>query len=291
MNKSKVINACPLKDYVSIKAGGNADKLIIPRDIEELVETIKELKREGVPYYLLGNGSNTLFSDKGFRGAVVVTTELNQIKKEDITVTAQCGATLNALALFCANHSLEGVEYLFGIPGTVGGGVFMNAGAFCGEIKDTFVKGTCLFFDDLGETVIRELTREEMEFGYRKSSLAKNNGILLDATFELSAGNKKIIKEKMNKYMGLRKQKQPLEYPSCGSVFKRPEGHYAGALIEQCGLKGYSIGGAQVSTKHAGFIINKNNASADDVIALIKYVSDTVYDKTGVRLEPEVRII
>ncbi|PKM62911.1 MAG: UDP-N-acetylenolpyruvoylglucosamine reductase [Firmicutes bacterium HGW-Firmicutes-21] len=276
-----------LAPHCSMKAGGNAKYICIPSSIGELSAVIAYMRDKNEKLIVLGNASNILFSDEGFDGAVIFTSKINDINTDGCIVTAACGAALSSVAVFAAKHSLSGLEFAYGIPGTVGGGVFMNAGAYCGELCDCFKEAVCLT-PDLREIV---LTKEDMSFSYRKSVLSDNGYILLKAAFELKKGNYDEIKTKMDTCICLRKEKQPLEYPSCGSTFKRPVGNYAGALIEQCGLKGSSIGGAAVSEKHAGFIINKDNATANDIIKLIDYVSELVYEKTGVRLEPEVRII
>jgi UDP-N-acetylmuramate dehydrogenase len=270
-----------------MKAGGKAKFIYLPSSINELKSAVSELRETNERFMLLGNGSNTLFSDEGYDGAVIITSKINNITVQGQRLTAACGASLNSVAQCAADHSLSGLEFVFGIPGTVGGGVYMNAGAYCGELSDCFVQALCLAPDSKEKL----LTSKDMSFGYRKSVLSDNEYILLNASFDLKNGNSGDIKANMDNYMRLRREKQPLEYPSCGSTFKRPDGCYAGVLIEQCGLKGYSIGGAAVSEKHAGFVINKSNASADDIIKLIEYVSERVFEKTGIRLEPEVRII
>lgn len=273
--------------YCSMKAGGNAKYLCFPENPDELKACILRMREKDVKTLILGNASNTLFSDEGYDGAVIFTTRLNKVEVFGVRITAECGVPLSSLAAAAAKEALTGLEFSYGIPGTVGGGVFMNAGAYGGEISDCFAEGLFLT-PDLKEVV---LTRDEMGFSYRKSVLSENGYILLNATFALQKGDPDKIRAAMDNFMQLRKEKQPLEYPSCGSAFKRPPNAYAGALIEQCGLKGYTIGGAQVSEKHAGFIINKDNAKANDIIRLIDYVSDTVFEKTGIRLEPEIRII
>lgn len=276
-----------LAPYCSMKAGGNAKYLVLPKTAAELVSAIDAFRRKGEKYIVAGNCSNIIFPDSGFQGAVIITTGIRGLSFNEGVITAMCGETLSSLARFACDNSLTGLEFCYGIPGTVGGGVYMNAGAYGGELSQCFVSGEFLT-EDL-ETVT--LTAEEMDFGYRKSRLASEKLILLSASFRVPEGNKDEIRAKMEELMAKRKASQPLEYPSCGSAFKRPEGYYAGALIEQCGLKGCAVGGARVSEKHAGFIINSGNAKADDVIELLKYVSDRVFEKTGVRLEPEIRVI
>lgn len=286
MNLSMKENAS-LAPFCSMKAGGIANYICTPNTLEELRETLSIMNKQNERIMILGNASNTLFSDEGFRGAVIFTSHINGISLDGNQITAECGVSLSSLALFAAKNSMSGLEFAYGIPGTVGGGVFMNAGAYDGELCTVFQEALCLTptFDEI------ILTNSDMCFSYRKSILSDNSFILLNSSFLLKKGNSTQIKAKMEDFMNRRKEKQPLEYPSCGSTFKRPVGFYAGALIEQCGLKGYSIGGAAVSEKHAGFIINKDNASANDLIKLIDYVSACVFEKTGILLEPEIRII
>ncbi len=276
-----------LAPYCSMKAGGNAKYLVLPKTVDELLEAVAYFKSINEKYIVVGNCSNLLFPDSGFDGAVIITTSIRGISIDNRIITVNCGETLSSLARFACENSLTGLEFCYGIPGTIGGAVYMNAGAYGGEMSQRFIKGT--FLNENGE--ITEISNEDMEFGYRKSRLNSENLILLTASFSAETGNKDVIKAKMDELMAKRKSTQPLEFPSCGSAFKRPEGHFAGALIEQCGLKGYSIGGAKVSEKHAGFIINYDNATATDVINLLDSVADIVFKNTGVRLEPEIRII
>ena len=276
-----------LAPFCSMKASGNARYLVRPENESELISAIRFFKENGIRHIVVGNCSNLIFPDSCFDGGVIVTDKVKGVKCENGLITVACGETLSALATVACNESITGLEFCYGIPGTVGGGVFMNAGAYGGDISQVFVSGRFL---TEGLEIIT-LTSAEMEFGYRKSVMNRKSIILLSATFCGQNGSKEDIRAKMDDLMSRRKASQPLNYPSCGSAFKRPEGYYAGALIEQCGLKGTSIGGAQVSEKHAGFIINTGNATAADVIDLLKYVSDTVFEKTGVRLEPEIRII
>ncbi len=276
-----------LAPYCSMKVGGKAKYLALPKTVEELTSLLRELKGEGRKFITVGNCSNLIFPDSGFDGTVIITSGIKGISFEEDLITANCGETLSALARFALDNSLTGLEFCYGIPGTVGGGVYMNAGAYKGELSDYFVKG--VFLDkDLNEIV---LTNAEMGFGYRKSRMMCEDLTLLSASFRVPAGDKAAIREKMDELLTKRKTAQPLEYPSCGSAFKRPEGHFAGALIEQCGLKGYGIGGARVSEKHAGFIINGGSATADDVIKLLDYVAKTVFESTGVKMEPEIKVI
>ncbi len=276
-----------LAKFCSMKAGGNAKLLAEPVNEQELIDVLRFCKDNNEKYIVVGKCSNLLFPDGTFDGVVILTEAIKGLSEEDGIITAFCGETLAALATFACEKSFSGFEFSHGIPGCIGGGVFMNAGAYGGEISQIFVSGRFIN----GDLEIVTLNREEMKFGYRKSAMVGSELILISAQFKGARGNKDEILAKMNELMAKRRASQPLQYPSCGSAFKRPEGYFAGALIEQCGLKGKSIGGAQVSEKHAGFVINKGDATATDVIELLNYVSDTVFEQTGVRLEPEIRII
>lgn len=276
-----------LAPYCTMKVGGKAKFLAEPKTEAELISAISDFKSRGEKYLVTGNCSNLLFTDDGFDGAVITTVGVRGISVQGNIINALCGDSLSALARAAWENSLCGLEFCHGIPGTVGGGVFMNAGAYGGEICQSFVSGRFL---DKNLNIIT-LNNSEMEFEYRKSRMSKEEMILLSAVFRAENGDKTEIRRKMDELMAKRRDKQPLEFPSCGSTFKRPEGYFAGALIEQCGLKGMKIGGAEVSQKHAGFIINSGNATAADVINLIKRVGEIVFENTGVRLEPEIRII
>ena len=283
-NYSENVSLAP---YCSMKTGGKAEYLVLPKNESELIEAISYFKNAGKKYIVVGNCSNLIFPDSGYDGAVIITSGIKGLESDGEFITAYCGETLSSLARFACENALAGLEFCYGIPGTVGGAVYMNAGAYGGEISKRFVNGR--FLDKNGEIIT--LSLDEMDFGYRKSRLASEELIMLSATLKAERGNKEEIRIIMDALMTKRKTTQPLEYPSCGSAFKRPEGHFAGALIEQCGLKGLSVGGAQVSEKHAGFIINYNNATSTDVTDLLRLVSDTVFEQTGVRLEPEIRVI
>ena len=276
-----------LAPYCSMKAGGKAKYFVLPKSEQELVSALRFFRERGDKHIVVGNCSNLLFGDGGYEGAVIYAAGIRGASCENGVITAYCGETLSTLARVACEASVSGLEFCYGIPGTVGGAVYMNAGAHGGEISQTFIRGR--FIDENNEIIV--LAKEEMDFGYRKSRMNYENLVLVSAEFAGGVGDKVQIRARMDELMAKRKASQPLEYPSCGSAFKRPEGHYAGALIEQCGLKGKSIGGAQVSVKHAGFIINAGNATATDVISLLEFVSDTVYENTGVRLEPEIRVI
>ena len=298
MNKEKILNVLgdekvrfdePLKNHTSFKTGGPADLLVNVANADELIKTIEYAKEENLKFFLLGNGSNVLASDDGFRGIVIkLDGEFNDAEVSGDTVSAGAGITLSKLAGLAMNSSLSGLEFASGIPGTLGGALFMNAGAYGGEMKQVVTEVTVLSLEETTEFKILTLSNEEMDFGYRHSILKEKNYIALGAKLKLQEGDKETIGEYMRELSLKRKEKQPLEYPSAGSTFKRPEGYFAGKLIEDCGLGGYTIGGAQVSEKHKGFVINKGNATASDVKDLIKHVIETVQKETGVTLEPEV---
>ena len=254
----------PMSKHTSFKIGGNADVYIKVNNLSKLSTILKECQDSDVDYMLLGNGSNLLVSDDGIRGVVIrLDGDFRKITLvDDTTIFCGAGATLAYLCKFALNCGLSGLEFAWGIPGTVGGAVFMNAGAYDGEMKD--VVHSVSHISPIGE--IGRIEKDDLNFGYRTSVYRSNNMIITGVTLKLKKGNPDEIRAKMDDYMSRRSTKQPLEYPSAGSVFKRPEGNFAGALIEQCGLKGKTCGGAQVSEKHAGFIINKSNATAKDEI-------------------------
>lgn len=275
--------------YTSFKAGGNAAFLINVNSISSLQKIIKACKESGVPFFILGNGTNVLVRDGGIDGVVIrLGAGVSKITLSDEnTITAEAGASLKSICMFALRHSLTGLEFAYGIPGTLGGAVYMNAGAYGGEMKD--ILHSVSHIDSEGN--LGTLTKDELDLSYRHSVYSENGFTVTSAEIVLKKGNYDDIKAKMNELMSRRKEKQPIEFPSAGSTFKRPEGYFAGALIEDCGLKGKTVGGAQVSEKHAGFIINKNKATATDILDLIKFVQDTVFQKHGVHLEPEVKII
>ncbi|GGE83425.1 UDP-N-acetylmuramate dehydrogenase [Priestia taiwanensis] len=276
-----------LSKYTYTHTGGNADLFVTPTSYEETQTVIRFAREHNVPVTLLGNGSNLIVRDGGIRGIVLSLVKLTDITVTDTTITAQSGAAIIDVSRMALHHTLTGLEFACGIPGSVGGALFMNAGAYGGEVADVLASVIVLTED--GELL--NLKREELELEYRNSSIATNKYIALEATFKLAPGEHEVIKAKMDELTFLRESKQPLEYPSCGSVFKRPPGYFAGKLIQDSGLQGKIIGGAQVSTKHAGFIVNINNATAKDYTTLIKFVQDTVKEKFGVDLETEVKII
>ncbi len=279
----------PLSKHTTFKIGGVADTYVKVTSLSKLSTILKECRESDIDYMIIGNGSNILASDDGYRGVVIrLDGDFRKIALvDDDTIYCGAGATLAALCKFALNNGLSGLEFAWGIPGSVGGAVFMNAGAYGGEMKDVVYSVNHLTKN--GEPGRTE--KDDLQFGYRTSVYRQNNAIITGATLKLRKDNPEDIRARMDDYLGRRSSKQPLEYPSAGSVFKRPAGAYAGALIEQCGLKGHSHGGAQVSEKHAGFIINKANANANDVKSLIREVQTKVYDETGYTLECELIIL
>ncbi|MGP4077983.1 UDP-N-acetylmuramate dehydrogenase [Halobacillus sp. K22] len=276
-----------LKDHLYTKLGGNADFFITPTTFQEVQNVVKLSNEDNIPFTLLGNGSNLIIKDGGIRGIVINLKHLNDISSEGNTVVAQSGARIIDASRHALDQSLSGLEFACGIPGTVGGALYMNAGAYGGEIKD--VLDYAYVVDKEGNLVKR--LASELNLDYRTSNIPETGDIVLEATFNLKPAPYEDIKAIMDDLTYKRESKQPLEYPSCGSVFKRPPGYFAGKLIQDSKLQGTNIGGAEVSTKHAGFIVNKNNASTTDYISLIEHVQRTVKDKFGVDLEREVRII
>ena len=275
----------PMARRTTFHIGGPARLLMEVQTSEALAKLYSTCKSEKIPCFVLGNGSNLLVDDEGYDGVVLhLGAGMATIVRDGDDVIAGAGAKLTSLANFARNNGLAGLEFSFGIPGSVGGAAYMNAGAYGGEMKDVMV--SCEVVTAQGE--VKTLTADEMELSYRHSALMKNESIVTSIRVHLQPDDKEAITARMNDYMGRRKDKQPLEYPSAGSTFKRPVGYFAGALIQQCGLKGYSVGGAQVSEKHAGFVINKDNATAKDVRDLIAHVQKTVKEETGVSLECEV---
>lgn len=277
-----------LKDYTSFKIGGKVDLMVFPDTVDKLSQIVSRANGNNIPVLIIGKGSNLLASDDGFRGVVISTSSLDSIELVDeTTIKCQSGASLSKLCRFALENSLTGLEFAFGIPGTAGGAAYMNAGAYGGEMKDVLV--SCEHIMPDGK--IESYSDDELGLGYRHSAYSDSDKLILSLTLKLEKGDKSEIKAKMDELMAKRREKQPLEYPSAGSTFKRPEGYFAGALIEQCNLKGYKIGGAQVSEKHAGFVVNVGGATASDVMAVIDHCRKTVLQKTGVTLEPEVKII
>ena len=276
-----------LSEYVNFKVGGPADILLIPNSKEQVIKSIKICKENNIPFYLIGNGSNILVRDGGFRGVVLSLKNVKNIYVDGEKIEAECGVMLKEVSDKAIENSLTGFEFACGIPGTIGGAVFMNAGAYDGEISKVIESAEVI---DENCNIIR-LSREELDFGYRSSLVMKKGYTVLSAVFKLEKGQVKTIKELIEDLTNKRESKQPLEYPSAGRTFKRPTGYFAGKLIQDAGLKGYSIGGAAVSEKHSGFVINKGNATAKDITDLIKHIQDEVKKQFGVDLHPEVRII
>ena len=282
--KIEYIKDEPMSRHTTFKIGGNADVLVKVKSNDELIHVLSLAKKFEIPYFVLGKGSNLLVSDKGIDGIVISLDGLDSISINGNTVLCGAGVSLRSVCLAVQTASLSGLEFGYGIPGTVGGALYMNAGAYGGEMSQVTVSATAV--DKDGNKV--ELSLADMQLGYR-TSVFKNSGLIItDVTFKLNEGNANEIKAAMDDFFGRRRDKQPLEYPSAGSTFKRPEGYFAGALIEQNNLKGVSVGGAQVSEKHAGFVINTGSATCDDVLSLIKKVQDVVKTADGVTLEPEV---
>ncbi|PFG04649.1 UDP-N-acetylmuramate dehydrogenase [Bacillus sp. es.034] len=276
-----------LRDHLYTKLGGRADFFLTPTTYEEVQNIVKLSNKVDVPFTLLGNGSNLIVKDGGIRGIVLHLKNFKDIKATDQQIVAQSGAAIIDVSRRALAEQLSGLEFACGIPGTVGGALFMNAGAYGGEIKD--VLDYCHVVDREGNLVKR--TASELELDYRHSNISEKGDIVLEATFSLQPGVYEDIKAIMDDLTDKRESKQPLEYPSCGSVFKRPPGYFAGKLIQDSELQGTNFGGAEVSTKHAGFIVNKDNATATDYISLIEHVQKTVKEKFDVELEREVRII
>lgn len=274
--------------YTTFRIGGAAEVLCEPESREEVCGLVSLLKDKNEPYTIIGNGSNLLVSDAGIDGVVIrIARRMNKAEVLGEKISAESGILLSELSSVAAKAGLTGLEFASGIPGTLGGAIYMNAGAYGGEIGALIETVTYISEDG----AIKTSGREELSFGYRKSSFSENGGILLGCTLALSEGNEKEIRKKMQELAKKRAEKQPLSYPSAGSAFKRPEGYFAGALIEEAGLKGFRIGGAGISEKHAGFLVNYGGATAKDVRAVIRYVQETVQKKSGVFLEPEIRMI
>ena len=284
--KDSILIDEPMSRHTTFRVGGPADFFVTPKAKEEVRDVICICKEAGMPYYIIGNGSNLLVSDEGYRGVIVqIYKEMNEVKVEGDLVKAQAGALLSGIAAKALGAELSGFEFASGIPGTIGGACVMNAGAYGGEMKDVLEFVTVL----TGEGKIIELGRNELELGYRTSVIAKKGYIVLGAVLKLERGDGEKIKTYMDELKEKRVTKQPLEYPSAGSTFKRPEGYFAGKLIEDAGLRGFQVGGAQVSEKHCGFVINRDHATAADIMELMRQVQIRVKENSGVDLEPEVK--
>lgn len=284
--KDSILIDEPMSRHTTFRVGGPADFFVTPKAKEEVRDVIRICKEAGMPYYIIGNGSNLLVSDAGYCGVIVqICKEMNEVKVEGDLVKAQAGALLSGIAAKALGAELSGFEFASGIPGTIGGACVMNAGAYGGEMKDVLESVTVL----TGEDKIIELGRNELELGYRTSVIAKKGYIVLGAVLKLERGDGEKIKTYMDELKEKRVTKQPLEYPSAGSTFKRPEGYFAGKLIEDAGLRGFQVGGAQVSEKHCGFVINRDHATAADIMELMRQVQIRVKENSGVDLEPEVK--
>ncbi|SHJ16059.1 UDP-N-acetylmuramate dehydrogenase [Clostridium amylolyticum] len=277
----------PMSEHTYFKVGGPADIMVTPSTKDKVIEVINLCKAENIPYIIIGNGSNLLVRDGGIRGVVIKLSALNNIIVNEEDIIADSGALLSDVSKKALEFSLTGFEFACGIPGSVGGAVFMNAGAYDGELCN--VISEALVIDENGN--LKVLNNSELELGYRTSAVMTNGYVVIQAKFKLKKGAYEKIKGRIDELTARREDKQPLEYPSAGSTFKRPVGYFAGKLIQDAGLKGFCIGGASVSEKHSGFIINKDHATANDILNLIMHVQRTVKDMFGVDLSPEVRII
>lgn len=278
----------PMKKHTTFRVGGCARYLVEPGDVQQLSAVVNACREQKVPYYVVGNGSNLLVSDAGYNGVIIhLFKNMSEIRTEGNHMILQAGALLARAARTACREGLSGLEFASGIPGTVGGALVMNAGAYGGEMKDVVTCVTVL--NPEGE--LQEYTKEQMAFGYRRSRLTEEAGIVLETEFTLHPGRTEEIQARMEELKEKRVLKQPLEYASAGSTFKRPEGHFAGKLIEDAGLRGFRIGDAQVSEKHCGFVINRGNASASEIAEVIRQVQDRVYAHSGVRLQTEVKFL
>lgn len=277
----------PLSRYTFTKTGGEAEYLAFPKSTDEVEKLVKVTRENKIPLTIIGNASNLIIRDGGIDGLVIILTDLKEIKVKDNKVTADAGAKIVDAAFTAAHHGLSGMEFAAGIPGSIGGGVFMNAGAYGGEMQEVVESVNVL--TRAGE--FKTYSNKEMEFSYRHSLVQDNGDIVLSATFSLTPGYRLEILDHMHYLNALRRYKQPLEYPSCGSVFKRPTGHFVGPMIIKAGLQGKQVGGAQDSTKHAGFIVNKGGATATDYLNLIHLIQKVIKEKYDIDLHTEVRII
>lgn len=286
VTEKRVLIDEPMSKHTTFRVGGPADYFLIPQTEEEVVKLVTLCKEEEVPYYIIGNGSDLLVSDAGYRGAIIqIGRRMSEITVEGSIIRAQAGALLSAIGSEALKHSLGGFEFAAGIPGCLGGACVMNAGAYGGEMKD--ILKSVIVLNAQGQ--VEELVVDQLELGYRTSLISKRGDIVLGAKIELASKDPEDIKALMEELKQKRMEKQPLEYPSAGSTFKRPEGYFAGKLIQDAGLKGFQVGGAQVSEKHSGFVINRDHASAADIDSLMRQVSEKVEEKFGVPLEAEVK--
>lgn len=288
LGKEQVLFEEPMKSHTTFRIGGPAEVFIMPKSVKQVQMAVKICQEEQIPYFILGNGSNLLVSDRGYRGVIIqMDRNMGEIQVEGTEIQAAAGALLSSIAVAARRESLTGFEFAGGIPGTLGGAVVMNAGAYGGEMKDVLKEVTVMD----GDGKIFTLPTSELEMGYRTSIIKTAGYLVLSARITLSRGKEEDIKARTRELSEMRTQKQPLDYPSAGSTFKRPEGYFAGKLIMDSGLRGYSVGGAMVSEKHCGFVINKGNATAEDVVSLMKHVTEVVQEKYGVTLEPEVKFL
>lgn len=277
----------PMIKHTTFRIGGKADIMLLPKSIDEILKCVDYCEKNNINYYVIGNGSNLLVSDKGFRGVIIkILKNFNNVELNGTLIKAQAGATLSSISKFALENSLQGFEFASSIPGSIGGGICMNAGAYGGELKDV-VKNVTVMKDGK----ILQLDNDECKFEYRNSRILKEKLIVLEVSIELQSGNKDLIIEKMKDIRNNRNEKQPVEYASAGSTFKRPLNNFAGKLIMEAGLKGRNVGGAYVSEKHCGFIINKGDATCQDVLQLIDIVYSEVYNKFNIKLEKEIRVI
>lgn len=289
LGNNNVVENAPMKEYTSFKAGGCAQLLVWPEDSGQLAKILKLVSRGTMPFYIMGEGSNTLVKDEGYNGIIIkIGSAMSDIEVNGEQIRAESGALIKDVSAAALNNGLTGLEFAVGIPGSIGGTSFMNAGAYDGEMAKV-VKSVQVMKSDGSQ--IYELDVESLDYGYRKSRIMTEGSIVLSTTFALKKGDPDQIKAKMDDFQERRKSKQPLEFPSAGSFFKRPEGNFAGTLIEKAGLKGARVGGAMVSPLHAGFIVNAGGATAGDIISLKELIQAEVFEMTGIRLEPEVRII
>ena len=288
LGEENVFTKEPMSRHTTFRAGGPADFFVTPEKEGQVRKTLSLLKEAQVPRYIMGNGSNLLVGDRGYRGVILqICKKMNRIRIQDTVIQAQAGALLSKIAAEAQAKGLTGFEFASGIPGSLGGAAMMNAGAYGGEMKQVLIQAQIL--NASGE--IEDVLAEGMELGYRSSVFSRNGGVILSASIQLEPGDPPAIQSRMEELKFLRTSKQPLEYPSAGSTFKRPEGYFAGKLIQDAGLRGFQVGGAQVSEKHCGFVINKDQATAMDIRSLMEQVSEKVYAQFGVRLEPEVKLI
>ena len=286
---AKILYDESIAKYTSFGIGGVCDVIVMPNSAECAADLVSECRKSGIKYYVFGKCTNVLISDKGLRGVVIlIDSEMSQIRRDGCRLVCDAGASLSKICNTAKNESLGGIEFAYGIPGSAGGALYMNAGAFGGEMKDVVVY--CDYLDTDGN--VKRMDKTDMGFSYRHSVYSDHSAwIVLEAAFRLVLADREQLAAEMADFALRRREKQPLEYPSAGSAFKRPAGNFAGKLIEDAGLKGFAVGGAQVSEKHAGFVINRGGATCADVLALMEHVQHTVYERFGVMLEPEVRLL